>query len=115
MKRHIYRNEDGFSFEAGGRVETLEVAYHTSPMEYKKGMKVIWICHALTADSNAGDWWADLVGPGKLFDTDKYFVVCGNMIDTVSRGIKKMFNEQWRRHFPMPDYEIDQIEQDNEE
>lgn len=32
-----------------------------------------------------------------------------NMIDTVSRGIKKMFNEQWRRHFPMPDYDIDQI------
>ena len=32
-----------------------------------------------------------------------------NMIDTVSRGIKKMFNEQWRRHFPMPDYEIDPI------
>ena len=30
-----------------------------------------------------------------------------NMIDTVSRGIKKMFNEQWRRHFPMHDYEID--------
>ena len=30
-----------------------------------------------------------------------------NMIDTVSRGIKKMFNEQWRRHFPMPDYDID--------
>ena len=30
-----------------------------------------------------------------------------NMIDTVSRGIKKMFTEQWERHFPMPDYEID--------
>ena len=30
-----------------------------------------------------------------------------NMIDTVSRGIKKIFDEQWRRHFPMPDYEID--------
>ena len=29
-----------------------------------------------------------------------------NMIDTVSRGIKKMFNEQWRRHFPMPDYDL---------
>ena len=29
------------------------------------------------------------------------------MIDTVGRGIKKMFDEQWRRHFPMPDYEID--------
>ncbi len=32
-----------------------------------------------------------------------------NMIDTVGRGIKKMFNEQWRRHFPMPDYEIDAV------
>lgn len=32
-----------------------------------------------------------------------------NMIDTVSRGIKKMFNEQWKRHFPMPDYEIDSL------
>lgn len=32
-----------------------------------------------------------------------------NMIDTVSRGIKKMFNEQRRRHFPMPDYEIDML------
>ena len=32
-----------------------------------------------------------------------------NMIDTVSRGIKKMFSEQWRRHFPMHDYEIDPI------
>ena len=30
-----------------------------------------------------------------------------NMSDTVSRGIKKMFTEQWERHFPMPDYEID--------
>lgn len=30
-----------------------------------------------------------------------------NMIDTVSRGIKKMFTEQWERRFPMPDYEID--------
>lgn len=32
-----------------------------------------------------------------------------NMIDTVSRGIKKMFSEQRRRHFPMPDYEIDAV------
>jgi|GEM_PF-6523411 len=37
-----------------------------------------------------------------------------NMIDTVSLGIKKMFNEQWRRHFPMPDYEIDQIQNNNQ-
>lgn len=37
------------------------------------------------------------------------FPLISEYIDTVSRGIKKRFNEQWRRHFPMPDYEIDAI------
>lgn len=41
---------------------------------------VVWICHALTANSDAADWWSGLVGPGKLIDTDKYYVVCGNML-----------------------------------
>lgn len=80
MERHTYRHDGGFSFESGGSVPTLEVGYHTSPMAYEKGMKVIWICHALTSDSNAEDWWSALVGPGKLFDTEKYFVVCCNMV-----------------------------------
>ena len=80
MKRHTYRIEGKFDFEAGGSVSSLEVAYHTSPMDYHKGMKTIWICHALTSDSDAEEWWPELVGPGKLFDTEKYFVVCGNML-----------------------------------
>jgi homoserine O-acetyltransferase len=42
--------------------------------------KVIWICHALTADSDVEDWWPELAGPGKLFDTDRYFVICVNML-----------------------------------
>lgn len=80
MQKHIYIHNGSFSFEAGGSIDSLQVAYHTSPRSYEKGMKVIWICHALTADSDAEDWWPELVGPGKLFDTDKYFVVCGNML-----------------------------------
>lgn len=39
------------------------------------------------------------------------FVAHFNMIDTVSRNIKKMFTEQWQRRFPMPDYEIDNDKQ----
>ena len=79
MLRHLFTYDRPFEFEGGGTVENLQVAYHTSPCEYK-GQKVIWICHALTANSDPEEWWESLVGPGKLFDTEKYFVVCGNML-----------------------------------
>lgn len=50
-------------------------------------------------------------GPQRHFRNDCLCraMVHFNMIDTVSRGIKKMFNEQRRRHFPMPDYDIDTL------
>jgi homoserine O-acetyltransferase/O-succinyltransferase len=40
---------------------------------------VIWIFHALTANSNPEEWWPGLVGPGKLFDPAQHFIVCANM------------------------------------
>ena len=77
-----YIHEGGFEFEAGGSVSALKVVYHRSERGWQAGddRKVIWICHALTANSDAEDWWPELVGPGKLFDTEKYFVVCANML-----------------------------------
>ncbi len=71
-----------FNFEAGGSVSGLKVVYHQSERDWQEGdgRKVIWICHALTANSDAEDWWPELVGPGRLFDTEKYFVVCVNML-----------------------------------
>ena len=79
MQRHTFISEDPFDFEAGGRLDRLHICYHTSPRRFP-GQKVIWICHALTANSDAEDWWPQMVGPGKPLDTDKYFVVCCNMI-----------------------------------
>jgi homoserine O-acetyltransferase len=40
----------------------------------------ILICHALTANADAAEWWGGLVGPGKAFDTDRYFVVSPNIL-----------------------------------
>lgn len=82
MIRKEYIHKDIFEFEAGGSISGLKVAYHCSEREWEKddSRKVIWICHALTANSDAQDWWPELVGPGKLFDTEKYFVVCVNML-----------------------------------
>ena len=82
MIRNEYTYNGTFTFEAGGEIEGLKVVYHCSERQWEKNdsRKVIWICHALTANSDAQDWWPELVGPGKLFDTEKYFVVCVNML-----------------------------------
>lgn len=83
MIRRTITYNDTFFTEAGGSLPGLKIAFHTSDTPYAKGedkRKVIWICHALTANSDAEDWWADLVGKGRLFDTEKYFVICVNML-----------------------------------
>ena len=63
----------------GGEVPEIDICYHTSG-EYTPEKKVVWICHALTANSDAEEWWPDLVGPGCAINTDKYFVCCVNML-----------------------------------
>lgn len=82
MTRQEYIHNGLFTFEAGGQIKDLKVVYHTSDMPYTKGdsRKVVWICHALTANSDPSDWWPELVGSGRLLDTEKYFIVCVNML-----------------------------------
>ena len=79
MLKHTITLDGVFDLEAGGSIDDLQLAFHTSPREYNASEKVIWICHGLTANSDAEEWWPGMVGPGKLFDTDKYFVICCNM------------------------------------
>ena len=93
MIRYEYTYKEKFDFEAGGSVNGLRLVYHASGLRlaveedcaegregHAEGRKVIWICHALTANSDAEEWWPELVGPGKFFDTEKYIVVCVNML-----------------------------------
>ena len=65
------------TLEAGGTLPDAHIVFHTSPA---RTGKVIWICHALTANSDPEDWWPEMVGPGKTIDTEKNRVVCVNML-----------------------------------
>lgn len=75
MRRHQFR-AGVFDFEAGGRLDSMEVVFYTSPRPYRAGEKVIWINHALTANADPEDWWPEMVGEGKVIDPSRHFVVC---------------------------------------
>lgn len=80
MAKQTYKYPHSFSLENGGSLPSLEIAYHAYGTLNQKKNNVIWICHALTASSDAADWWSGLVGEGKTFDTKKYFIVCANIL-----------------------------------
>jgi len=79
MKPQIFRSSEPFRLETGGVLETLELAYHTYGKLNGKGDNVIWICHALTGDSEVAAWWPGMVGKGRVFDPSKYFIVSANI------------------------------------
>jgi len=79
LKRYSYKCDRPLPLEAGGVLENLEICYHASHAR-PDGRRVIWITHALTANSDPSDWWNTLVGPGLFFDTDRFFVICANML-----------------------------------
>jgi homoserine O-acetyltransferase/O-succinyltransferase len=68
---------EGLHFESGAHVAPLEIAYarYGDPAH-----PAIYICHALTGDADAADWWDTLIGPGKAVDTDRFHVICANIL-----------------------------------
>lgn len=76
--------------ESGVVVPAVRVAYETWGELSPDGSNAVYICHALTGDSHVtgpagpghatGGWWDGLVGPGRVIDTDEWFVVCANVL-----------------------------------
>jgi len=76
----IFKHNKPFQLENGEFLQELEVSYTTLGKLNQEKSNVIWVCHALTANANPEDWWKGLIGKGKGIDTEKYFVVCANII-----------------------------------
>lgn len=73
---------------SGRSLDTVQVAYETYGRLDSAGDNAVFVCHALTGDSHVtrhnGDdtpgWWESMVGPGRVVDTDRYFVICANVL-----------------------------------
>lgn len=67
-----------FQLESGVTLPGYHLAYTTYGTLNENKDNVVWIFHALTANSNAAEWWPGLVGEGKFFDPAKHFIICVN-------------------------------------
>jgi len=84
----LFDEANPFSLESGQTLAPVSVAYETYGKLNRDGTNAILICHALTGNAHAAGvdsknsigWWDGLVGPGRAFDTDKYFVICSNFL-----------------------------------
>lgn len=82
--------KDEFYFESGRVLSPITVCYETYGELNPNKTNAILICHALTGDQHAAGyhsqddqrpgWWDEMIGPGKAFDTEKYFIICQNFL-----------------------------------
>jgi homoserine O-acetyltransferase len=77
------------SMDAGVSLSPFSIAYQTYGTLNAQKSNAVLVCHALTGDQHVANpnpltgkagWWSSLVGPGKPVDTNRYFVVCSNVI-----------------------------------
>lgn len=80
MNPRVYISEEPFLLESGRMLPRLRIAYHTFGRMNAARSNVVWVCHALTANSDVADWWPHTVEPGRFLDPERYFVICANIL-----------------------------------
>lgn len=94
--------------DSGVVLAPVEVAYETYGELNAARSNAILIAHAFSGDAHAGGddgWWSKMIGPGKAFDTDKYFVICSNVLGgcmgtTGPGSINPATGRPWAMSFP---------------
>jgi homoserine O-acetyltransferase len=87
---HTVGHGRSFQLEGGGALPEVQIAYETWGRLDAAADNAVLVCHALTGDSHAAGrsgpghatpgWWDALIGPGRCLDTDRFFVVCVNVL-----------------------------------
>jgi homoserine O-acetyltransferase/O-succinyltransferase len=95
--------------ESGIVLLDVDVAYETYGTLNKDRSNAILALHAFSGDAHAGGdggWWESMIGPGKAFDTDRYFVICSNVLGgckgtTGPASINAVTRRHWGMSFPV--------------
>ncbi|HXP37765.1 MAG TPA: alpha/beta fold hydrolase [Solirubrobacteraceae bacterium] len=85
----LFEPEHPLELESGATLAPVEVAYETYGTLDENAANAVFACHALSGDAHAaghhGDpsvrgWWDTIIGPGRPLDTDRFFVICPNLL-----------------------------------
>ena len=100
-----YTYEGPFELECGATLPSVIIAYDTYGRMNADRSNVVWVCHALTANSDAADWWPHTVERGCFLDPDRYFTVCANFLGshygtTGPLSVTPATGEPWYGDFP---------------
>jgi len=100
---------DELELDCGVVLAPVEIAYETYGTLNESRSNAILILHAFSGDAHAGGeggWWANMIGPGRAFDTDQYFVICSNVLGgcrgtTGPGSIQPQTGCPWAMSFPV--------------
>ena len=101
----FYHHPLPFRLESGVELPELTIAYHTYGKLNAAQDNVVWVCHALTANSEVLNWWPGLFGAEHYFNPRDHFIVCANMLGscygtTGPRSVDPKTGEPYGMSFP---------------
>lgn len=100
-----FRYDKPYVLESGEVLPSLTIAYHTYGKLNADASNVVWVMHALTANSEVADWWPHTVEYGKFLDPAEHFVVCANVLGscygtTGPLSVNPQTGDPWYGDFP---------------
>ncbi len=80
ITEEIFKSTEPLQLESGEQVLEFHLHYTSFGKVNDARDNIVWVCHALTGNATPSEWWPGLFGPGKVYDPDKFFVICANML-----------------------------------
>jgi homoserine O-acetyltransferase/O-succinyltransferase len=80
MNTELYKYKKAFKLESGKQLSELQIGFNTYGTLNKNKDNVVWVCHALTANSDVFDWWKGFFGENNYFNPKDHFIVCANIL-----------------------------------